>query len=134
MLRARTVLYMFLGASLVGIVLCILGALIGAAVLRGNIAGFGALVGGLMGGILGFPLGVIAGIILVHRVFHYKGSILFGILGSILGAAIIIGLAEPLHLNSNMDVLALCFLLAPPVLGTTGYFLGVRVKKKKGQS
>jgi hypothetical protein len=134
MLRVRAFLYMFLGASLAGVALCIIGVLIGAAVLRGDIAGFGALVGGLMGGILGFPVGAIVGIILVHRFFHYNGSVWFGIIGCIIGAAIVIGLAGPLHLNSNMDVLALCFLLAPPVLGTTGYFLGVRVKKKKGLS
>jgi hypothetical protein len=134
MLRVRAVFYMFLGASLAGIALCILGALIGAAVLRGNVAGFGALVGGLMGGILGFPLGTIAGIVLIHIFFHYKGSVWFGVLGCIIGAAIVIGIAGPLRLTSNTDVLALCFLLAPPVLGTTGYFLGAGMKKKKGQS
>jgi hypothetical protein len=131
MQRARAVLYMLIGASLAGIVLCILGVLIGAAVLRGDIAGFGALVGGLMGGIIGYPLGVIAGIILIHRLLHYNGSIWLGIFGSVAGTAIVIGLAGPLRLNSNMDVLALCFLLAPPVLGTTGYYLGARIKKLK---
>ena len=129
MQNTRAVIYMFLGAALAGIILCIIGVLIGAAALRGDIAGFGALVGGLLGGVIGYPLGVITGIVLIHRFLHYNGSLWLGIIGSVVGTAIIIGVAGPLRLASNMDVTALCFLLVPPVLGTAGYYLGARTKK-----
>jgi hypothetical protein len=122
---------MFLGATISGIALCILGVLIGAAVLRGEIAGFGALVGGLLGGTIGYPLGIVTGIIVIHKFFHYKGSIWFGIVGAVIGIVIVVGVAGPLRSYSNMDIVALCFLLVPPVLGTAGYNLGARVKKRK---
>ena len=45
-------------------------------------AGLGAVI---IGVVIGYPIGVVVGIILVRKVLHYKGSLLFGILGFVLG-------------------------------------------------
>jgi hypothetical protein len=67
---------------------------------------------------VGYPVGVIIGIILVSKLLHYSGSLWTGVLGSILGAVITTGLAEPLNVNLNQALLFTGFFLAPPVLGT----------------
>ena len=131
---ARAVINMFLGSMLGGIVLCVIGVLIGAAVLRGELAGFGALAGGLIGGTIGFPLGVIGSMVLLHRFLHYNGSLWYGILGSIVGIVLVVGLSEPLNLNSNMNIVLVCLILTPTVLGTAGYFTGSKIGKKDKSS
>ena len=49
--------------------------------------------------------------------------------GPIAGAVIIGALSGLLRGDGNMDIVVLCFLLAPVVLGTTAYYLGERRKK-----
>ena len=82
-----------------------------------------------MGMIIGYPVGVITGIILMKRVFHSPGSLLFGILGSILGAILTIGLPEPLNLNINPDILFVAFFLSVPLLGMAGFRLKRKLNK-----
>ena len=112
-----------IGVAIVGIIVGMAGGLIGSFIMRGELFGFGDLAGALMGLIVGYPLGVIAGIILVNKVFRYDGSLLLGIIGSILGAFLTIGLAEPLNLNINPNLLVTVFLLSVPLLGIIGFHL-----------
>ena len=117
---------MFLSATVTGFIFGLIGALIGSAMLRGELFGFGDLAGALAGIIIGYPIGVIAGIFLVSRVAHYRGSVALGFTGSILGGILTMGLAEPLNLNLNANLLFALFFIAPPLLGTIGFHLKLK--------
>ncbi|MEE8583213.1 MAG: hypothetical protein V3S61_05040 [Dehalococcoidales bacterium] len=117
---------MFLSASVTGFIFGLIGAFIGAAMFRGELFGFGDLAGALAGIIIGYPIGVIAGIFLVSRVARYRGSVALGFTGSILGGVLTMGLAEPLNLNINANLLFALFFIAPPLLGTIGFHLKLK--------
>ena len=124
--RKRTVarfIVTIIGLGIIGIIIGIVGALSGAFIMKGQLFGFGGLAGALMGMIIGYPIGVIIGIFLVNKVLHYRGSLLFGIIGSILGTFLIFGLTEPLNLNINPNILFIVFFLSVPLLCTTGFWL-----------
>ena len=114
---------MTIGLGVLGIVFGIIGALIGGKVLGGDSVGFGALGLAIGGVIIGYPTGIIVGIISIKKILHQKGSLLLGILGSIIGAVITIFLAEPLNLNSNTNLLFGVFFLNVPVFCLIGFFL-----------
>ena len=114
---------MAMGLGVTGIVFGLIGALIGGKVLGGNSVGFGALGLALAGIIIGYPAGIIVGIVLIRKILHQRGSLLLGILGSIIGAVIVIALAEPLHLNSNTGLLFGTLLLCVPVFCLSGFLL-----------
>jgi hypothetical protein len=107
-------------AGAIGFGAGLLGAYIGANFLRNDCPGFGALVGAVSGMTIGYPVGVITGITVVNKRLHYEGSLWRGILGAILGTVLAIGLAEPLNLNLNPNLLFTGFFLAPPLLGIIG--------------
>jgi hypothetical protein len=109
--------------AVTGLAFGALAAFIGASVLHGDLAGFGELAGALTGMVAGYPIGVIVGIILVKKLLHYQGSIMFGSLGSLCGVVLTIGIAEPLNLNLHPDLLFASFFLASPLLGTLGFNL-----------
>lgn len=114
---------MAVGLGLLGIVFAVIGALIGGRVLGSDSAGFGALGLAIGGVIIGYPAGIIVGIISIKRILHQKGSLLLGILGSIIGAVTTMILAEPLSLNSNINLLFGVFFLSVPVFCLVGFFL-----------
>jgi hypothetical protein len=114
---------MFLSAAVTGFIFGIIGAFIGSAMLRGELSGFSELTGALTGIIIGYPIGVIVGIFLVSRVAHYRGSLALGFTGSILGGILTMGLAEPLNLNINANLLFALFFIAPPLFATIGFHL-----------
>lgn len=117
-----------IGVAVPGMMAGIAGALAGAFLMKGQLAGFGDLAGALMGLIIGYPIGVIIGIILMNKALHHQGSLLFGIAGCILGALLTMGLAEPLNLNLNPNILFGAFFLGVPLLGMIGFHL----KRKPG--
>ena len=112
-----------LGVAVVGFLLGILAAVIGSSLLQDDLAGFGGIVGAIAGFVIGYPIGVILGLLLVGRLFHYRGSLWLGAVGSILGGALVIGLAEPLGLNLSPGLLWSSFLVLPPLLGAIGFRL-----------
>ncbi len=116
-------IFMTAGLGITGIVFGLLGALIGGKVLGGDSFGFGALGLALGGIIIGYPTGIIVGIVLIKKILHQRGSLLLGILGSIIGSVIIIALVEPLNLNSNSGLLFGAFLLSVPVFCLGGFLL-----------
>lgn len=118
-----------IGVGIAGIIVGIAGILAGAFIMKGELSGFGDLAGGLMGLVIGYPLGAIIGIIVINRVLHYHGSLLLGVIGSILGAVLTIGLAEPLNLNLNSNILFVVFFLSIPLLGMIGF----NIKRKRSQ-
>lgn len=123
--KGKIVKFVLMAFSLgvLGIVFAVLGAIIGGRVLGSDSFGFGALGLAIAGIIIGYPAGIIIGIISIKKLLHQKGSLLFGILGSIIGAIIIVLLAEPLNLNSNTTLLFGLFLLSVPAFCLAGFFL-----------
>ncbi len=123
---ARTIVkfvFMAIGLGITGIVFGLIGALIGGKVLGGDSFGFGALGLALGGIIIGYPTGIIVGIVSIKKILHQRGSLLLGILGSIIGSVIIMALAEPLNLNSNPNLLFGAFFLSVPFFCLGGFFL-----------
>jgi hypothetical protein len=114
---------MTLGLGIIGIAFGAIGAFIGGRILGSDSFGFGALGLALGGILIGYPTGIIVGILLIKKVLHQKGSLLLGILGSIVGAVITVALAEPLNLNSNNNLLFSVFLLSVPLFCLGGFFL-----------
>jgi hypothetical protein len=114
---------MTIGLGVLGIVFGVIGALIGGRVLGSDSIGFGALGLAIGGVIIGYPTGIIIGIISIREIFHQRGSLVLGILGSIVGAVITMVLAEPLNLNSNTNLLFGVFFLSVPVFCLVGFFL-----------
>ncbi len=114
---------MTIGLGIIGIAFGLVGALIGGKVLGGDSFGFGALGLALGGIIIGYPTGIIVGIISIKKILHRRGSLLFGILGSIFGAVVTIVVAEPLNLNSNPNLLFGVFFLSVPLFCLVGFFL-----------
>ena len=114
---------MTIGLGVLGIVFGVIGALIGGKVLGSDSVGFGALGLAIGGVIIGYPTGIIVGIISIRKILHQQGSLLLGILGSIIGAVITMVLAEPLNLNSNTTLLFGVFFLSVPVFCLAGFFL-----------
>ena len=103
---------MTIGLGVLGIVFGVIGALIGGKVLGSDSVGFGALGLAIGGVIIGYPTGIIVGIISIRKILHQQGSLLLGILGSIIGVVIPIALAGPLHLNSSSGILFGVFFLS----------------------
>jgi uncharacterized protein YacL len=98
--------------------------------LKKNIGGWGDLVGAVMGIVAGYPLGIIIGQVIIKKGFHFEGSLLLGVTGVILGVALVMLLAEPLHLNANSYVLFGTLFILTPLLGTFGYHLKGRNRKE----
>jgi hypothetical protein len=74
-----------------------------------------------MGMVLGYPLGVVLGIWVYSRVFRYPGSIWLGLLGAVGGIVLVFGLAEPLNLNVNSDVMLGSYFIFTALLATWGF-------------
>ncbi|MCD6599650.1 MAG: hypothetical protein J7L19_03665 [Dehalococcoidia bacterium] len=121
--RIARFILMAMGLGVTGIVFGLIGALIGGKVIGGNSVGFGALGLALASIIIGYPAGIIVGIVLIKKILHQRGSLLLGISGSIIGAVIVIALAEPLNLNSNTGLLFGTFLLCVPIFCLSGFLL-----------
>jgi hypothetical protein len=117
---------MFLSAAVTGFIFGLIGAFIGSVMLSGELFGFGGLAGALAGIIIGYPIGVIVGLFLLSRVAHYRGSLALGFTGSILGGILTMGLAEPLNLNINGNLLFALFFIAPPLFATIGFHLKLK--------
>jgi hypothetical protein len=106
-----------------GIIFAITGAFIGGRILGSDSVGFGALglaIGGLL---VGYPLGIIVGILLIKKLFHQKGSVLLGVIGSIIGAIATVALSEPLKLNSSPYLLSGTFFVLVTGLSLGGFYL-----------
>ncbi len=118
---------MVLAITIIGAIFGLMAAAIGAQLLQGENAGFEGLAGALAGMVIGYPIGVVIGVFLINKALRCRGSLLFGAICSIIGAVFIIGLAGPLGLNNNPDLLWALILLLPPLLGTIGFHLRKQV-------
>jgi hypothetical protein len=116
-----SIMALILGAT--GIIVAVIGALIGSKILGSDDMEFGAL-GLAIGGILvGYPAGIIIGILLIKKLFQQKGSLLFGLIGGIIGTVATIVLIEPLDLTSNSYLLFATFFVLVTGLSLSGFYL-----------
>ncbi|MFC1861342.1 hypothetical protein ACFLYL_03620 [Chloroflexota bacterium] len=114
---------MTIGLGVIGVAFGIAGVFIGGKVLGGDSVGFGSLGLAIGGIIIGYPAGIIVGLILIKKLLRQRGSLLLGIIGSIIGAVIVIAAAEPLNLNSSSTLLFGTFLLSVPIFCLLGFVL-----------
>lgn len=83
--------------------------------------GFGALGLALGGAMLGYPLGVMSGLYLLRRILRLKGSLILGIIGAFVGAAVPIAIAAITNAALEPDVLIIVYFLSVPVLCSLGF-------------
>lgn len=83
--------------------------------------GFGALGIVITAIMIGYPVGAIAGLLLLRKKPDVKGSLLFGILGCIIGASLTVLLAGALTIRFEPDALLGVYAVSVPALGAFGY-------------
>ena len=72
------------------------------------------------GALVGYPLGAVGGLVMLRRMLHLRGSLVLGVIGALLGAAIAL-FAGPLSLASNPSLVYLIYFLGVPVLCVCGF-------------
>jgi len=122
--RVGLFLAMALGTGGLGAALAALSAFMGVRMMRGELPGLTVLGLFLLIVAASHVAGVIIGIVFTHRALHYRGSLWLGVVGSILGAGLAIGLFF-LAMNVNLPgtLLFVCLGVGPPLLGTAGFHL-----------
>jgi hypothetical protein len=116
-------LLMLTGLTMSGLIIAIVSSLIGSALLGNGYAGWGGLVGAIAGMVIGYPLGVTIGLVIANLSVKYQGSLIYGLIGVIIPALLVITLSEALNLNANPNILFGIFFFVIPVLATLGYHL-----------
>lgn len=120
---------MLVGSGLVfGVIIVLIGAW------GGFLRGFGTPTPQVNYGFIfgSYPTGVIIGLLLVNRLLHYQGSLLWGILSIIIGGAVVVGIVSIIptpHVSKvpgGLITAILFFFLGPPLLGILGFHLGYR--------
>ncbi len=101
------------GGLLGGVLLAGLGALLGRMIGPMIEPTWGDLVGVLLGSLLGLVLGVPVGGYLVNRRLGRRASFAMALLGSVLGVATVLLLAEPLRLNQVTALMWSLLVLLP---------------------
>jgi len=125
-LKIKTLLkpaLMVAGLGIFGLLTGFLGGFIGSWLLEGDAGGWGGLVGAVAGMVFGYPIGVAIGMVLVKTVIKYPGSLLLGIPAALLGAVLVMLLAEPLNLNVTPGLILGSLFILVPLAGTIGYHL-----------
>ena len=120
--KAAVLLGILAGIAVFGFVFGFISAFLGAWIIGGNeYGGFGNLVGAIAGMVIGYPLGIAIAITIIDKVFHYRGWILAGVVGAVLGGVIPMALAEPANLNEYPNLLWALLLVLPPLLALASF-------------
>ena len=98
----------------------LLGSWVGMRLGSGASNGWGDIIGALFGSVLAFPVGFVAGMWLVAWRLRLPHSLWRGILGAVLGLALVFLLAEPLHLNQDSRVMGTLLYLVPSLAALFG--------------
>ncbi len=117
-----------LGGALFGIALGGAAGLIGARLLAHSGNGWDDLIYAILGSIIGYTIGVSFGVYMTGRWLNGRDGIStkrraywLALLGSVVGAALVLLAAEPLHLNRNTAVLQIFLFILPPIGATLGF-------------
>jgi hypothetical protein len=114
--NAGSVILILIVTAILGFAFGLIGLGIGVFVVNG----ISGLAGALIGLISGYPIGVIVGISLMRKVGHY-GSIGFGVIGSVVGAILVILFEELLNLDLDPILLFATFFIIIPLLCLIGF-------------
>lgn len=109
---------------LAGLLGAALGGWLGSAAGQGSAGGWGDLIGAVLGMLGGYALGAPAGVIGLAALLREPGRPWRALLGSVLGAAAVLLLAEPLRLNRHSGLLAAAFGLVVLAATLAGFHRG----------
>ena len=112
-----------------GLVCAFLVGLAGAALFKGSSSGFGDLIAGILGALIGYTIGVSIGVYLLGRRLNGRGSYWMALLGSVVGAALIMLVAEPLRLNLNPALLQGVLIASAPLFATLMFTMSAKVRR-----
>ncbi|HJZ45857.1 MAG TPA: hypothetical protein VKE41_01785 [Roseiflexaceae bacterium] len=118
-----------LGGALFGLALGAATGLIGAQLFAGTSDGWGDLIAAIVGAIIGYTIGVSLGVYLIGRRLGGRGAYWRTLIGSIVGTALVLLAAEPLHLNANATVLQVCLIALPPIGATFGFNVSRKARR-----
>jgi hypothetical protein len=118
-----------IGGTLVGLAGAALLGFAGARLFAGASGGWADLIAAILGAIIGYTIGVSIGVYLLGRRLGTRGSYWLALLGSGLGAALVLLLAEPLSLNASPALLQGCLIAAVPILATLGFNLSPKARR-----
>jgi uncharacterized membrane protein YeaQ/YmgE (transglycosylase-associated protein family) len=109
-----------LGGALLGLVLGAAAGTLGGRLFEGA-EGFGNVVAAILGAIIGYTIGVSLGVYLIGRRLGVRHAYWRALFGGIIGSALVLLAAEPLHLNQNAAVLQAFLVALPPIVATFGF-------------
>jgi hypothetical protein len=122
--------------SVVGLPVALVGGFAAARLLAGSANGWDDLIYAILGLIIGYTIGVSIGVYLIGRWLNGRDGILtkrraywLALLGSVLGVALVLLLAEPLRLNSNSSLLQALVFVCPPIIATLGFNMSLQARK-----
>ena len=124
----RTLLELVCGAAC-GTLFLAAGSWLGATLGKGASSGWGDVIGALFGSVVACPLGFTLGMWLAALRLHAPHSTWKAVVGSIVGIAAVMLLAEPLRLNQDSRLLGILLYLVPCLLALIGFNL-----PRRGQS
>jgi hypothetical protein len=104
------------GALFGGILAYLSGFIIGSMSPRQSDVGFDGLIRVLSALLIAYPLGVAIGNTFFNRQFRGRSYFWLALLGSVGGIVLAMGLAEPLRLNVNTNVMFIFLGILPPSL------------------
>ena len=112
-----------------GLVCAYLAGLAGAALFKGSSSGFGDLIAGILGALIGYTIGVSIGVYLLGRRLNGRGSYWMALLGSVVGAALVLLAAQPLRLNVNPALLQGTLVASAPLFATLIFTMSAKVRR-----
>ena len=122
--------------SVVGLLLALVGGLVVGRLLPRSGNGWDDLIYAILGAIIGYTIGVSLGVALVGRWLNRRAGIStrrraywLALLGSVLGVALVLLAAEPLHLNQSTAVLQTFLIMLPPIGATLGFNMRRKARK-----
>jgi hypothetical protein len=118
-----------LAGGVLGLALAAAGGLAGARAFAGAADGWGDLVAAVLGMILGYTIGASIGVYAAGRRLAGRGSYWLALAGSVVGAALVLLLAEPLRLNANATLLQIVLAIAIPLVSALAFNAGLRFRK-----
>ena len=117
-----------IGGSVIGLPIALVGGVAAARLLPRSGNGWDDLIYAILGAMIGYTIGVSLGVYLIGRWLNRRAGIStkrraywLALLGSVLGVALVLLAAEPLHLNSNTAVLQTFLFILPPIGATLGF-------------
>jgi uncharacterized membrane protein YeaQ/YmgE (transglycosylase-associated protein family) len=118
-----------LGGALFGVALGGAAGLIGARLFAGTSDGWGDLIAAIVGAMIGYTIGVSIGVYLIGRWLSSRGGYWRALIGGVVGAALVLLAAEPLHLNQNTAVLQTFLIALPPIGATLGFNMSRKARR-----